>query len=148
MQVLEEVNKAIAQLNLQDAVQLVDDNGELYLMLLKHFVEGNDRRWWWESFKEESESIAFEDGKGFERVLKIVPNPNEVVWFVVEDDQLSYYPIFECSVTNAVSIIGECFAFEYYLIPKSKNWLICENHHNYVIGVGSEITKGLSSHAM
>ena len=147
MQVLDEVNKAITHLNLQDAIRLVDDNGELYLELLQHFVEGGDRRWWWESFKDESESITIEDGKGFERLGKIVPNSDEVVWLVVEDEQLPYYPIFECSVSDAVSVIGECFAFEYYLTPKSKKWLICENHHDYVIGVGCEITKRLSGHA-
>lgn len=148
MQVLEEVNNAISLLNLQNEVHLVKDNGELYLELLNTFVKGSDRRWWWESFKQESASITFEDGKGFQRITSFVPNPYEVVWFVVEDDQLPYYPIFECSASNAVSIIGECFAFEYYLIPKNKNWLICENHHNRVIGVGSEITEGLSNYAM
>lgn len=148
MEVLEEVNKAISLLNLQGEIHLADQNGVLYLELLNHFVKGGDRRWWWESFKLESESIAFEDDKGFERIISLVPDPSEVVWFIVEDDQLPYYPIFECSVSSAVSIIGECFGFEYYLIPKNKNWLICENHHNYVIGVGNKITKRLSSYAM
>lgn len=148
MQVLEEVKKAINLLNLQNSVYFVEDDGKLYLELLNHFVQGSDRRWWWESFKEDSKSITFDDGKGFDRISSIVPTSEEIVWFVVEDDQLPYYPIFECTITNAIKIVSECFAFEYYLIPKNKSWLICENHHNRIIGVGNQVTQSINKYAM
>lgn len=95
-QVLGEVENAIRLLKLSNEVNLVEAEGEaIYKSLIETFVEGGDRRWWWESFRQPSESITFDDGKGFERLAEFVPNENEVVWFVVEDDQLRHYPIFE-----------------------------------------------------
>jgi hypothetical protein len=143
-QVLEEVENAIKLLKLSNEVNLVEAEGEaIYKSLIETFVDGGDRRWWWESFRHPSESITFDDGKGFERLAEFVPNKNEVVWFVVEDDQLSYYPIFEATTENVIKIISECFAFEYYLVPKDKSWLLCENHHNCIIGVGKNVVRAI-----
>jgi len=148
-QVLEEVENAIRLLKLTKEVNLVDSEGEaIYKSLIETFVEGGDRRWWWESFRDHSESITFDDGKGFERLAEFVPNKSEVVWFVVEDDQLPYYPIFEATTENIIKIIGECFAFEYYLVSKDKSWLLCENHHNRIIGVGKNVARAIMQVSM
>ena len=142
-QVLDEVNNAIKLLNLETEVLLVPNGEVIYRSLIDSFVEGGDRRWWWESFSKPSESITFDDGKGFERLCQFVPNTNEIVWFVVEDDQLPYYPIFEATPENVVKIIGECFAFEYYLVAKDKSWLLCENHHSRIIGIGDSVVQSI-----
>lgn len=60
---------------------------------------------------------------------------------MIEDDKLPTYPILDATPDEIMKIIGECFAFEYYLVPKSKGWLICENHHGRVIGVGTEVIR-------
>jgi len=131
-----------------DVKQLpVHEEAKLYYELLEHFVSGGDRRWWWESFKQESRSCTYSDGKGFKRLGQFVPDVDEKVWFMIEDDQLATYPIFEATPNEIMKIVGECFAFEYYLIPKSKAWLICENHHGRVIGVGAEVTRNMPSPA-
>jgi hypothetical protein len=140
-EVIEEIENAIAKLKLEKDVIRLDD-GEVktvYLDLLATFVEGGDRRWWWESFKLPSRSKGYEDGKGFERLTKMVPDSKEKLWFIAEDVQLPYFPIFEASAEDVVKIIGECFAYEYYLVPKHKRWLLCENHHDNIIGVGDEV---------
>lgn len=147
-QVLEEVKNAIKRLNLSHEIKLVEAEGEMiYKSLIQTFVAGGDRRWWWESFREPYESITFEDGKGFEKLDEFVPNKNEVVWFVVEDDGLPYYPIFESTTENAIKIIRECFAFEYYLVPKDKSWLLCENHHNRIMGIGKNVIRAIAQAA-
>ncbi len=140
-EVIEEIESAIAKLNLgSEVIRLGDDEAKaIYLDLLETFVEGKDRRWWWESFKQPSKSKAYEDGKGFERLTQIVPDSKEKLWFIAEDDKLQYFPIFEATTESVVKIIGECFAYEYYLVPKHKRWLLCENHHDYLIGVGDEV---------
>lgn len=125
---------------------LPDDEGsQLYKELVANFVEGGDRRWWWEAFSKPSSSKTFEDGKGFEKITQLVPNPEEVVWFVVEEDQLPFYPIYEATPAVIQTVIGECYGFEYYLVPKSKEWLLCENHHNRMIGIGKQITERLEA---
>lgn len=148
-QVLEEVKKAITLLGLAKDVSLLKDDGaSLYNSLVMHFVDGGDRRWWWEAFSYPSESLIYDDCKGFEHLNKFVPDPKEVVWFVVEDDQLPYYPIFEASTENVMKIIGECFAFEYYLVSRDKSWLLCENHHNRIIGVGKQVVSAIQRVSM
>ena len=125
---------------------LSDEEGSvLYQELFEEFVTGADRRWWWEAFSKPSSSKNFEDGRGFERIEELVPNPEERVWFVVEEDQLPFFPIYEATPNIIQKVIGECYAFEYYIIPKSKAWLLCENHHNLVIGVGKQISSRLET---
>lgn len=122
-----------------------DEGHVLYQELLSQFVTGGDRRWWWESFTNPSISKTIEDGKGFKKITELVPDPNEVVWFIVEEDQLPFYSIYEATPATIQRVIGECYAFEYYIIPKSMEWLLCENHHNRMIGIGNQITARLEA---
>ena len=148
--VLEEVQRSILELGLSNSVvQLNDqDTKSVYESLLNEFVIGGDRRWWWEAFRHESFGQTFSNGKGFEHITDLVPDIEEIVWFVVEDDQLPFYPIFESSTENAKKIIGDCFAYEYYLIPKNMKWLVCETHHNRIIVIGSDLISELKNEKM
>ena len=148
--ITEEIDNAIKELGLREAEFHILPNEKaepLYYELLNTFVEGRDRRWWWESFSKPSESVQFTDGKGFERIIDLVPNKKEKVWFVAEEDQLPFYPIYEAIPETIQKIIGECYGFEYYIIPKSKEWLLCENHHDYVVGVGEVVISKLVKYA-
>ena len=101
-----------------------DQGGMLYQELLAQFVTGGDRRWWWEAFSKPSSSKTFEDGNGFQKITELVPDPSETVWFVVEEDKLPFYPIYQATPAAIQQVIGECYSFEYYIIPKSKLWLL------------------------
>ena len=116
---------------------------EIFKKALVTFVEGGDRKWWWEVFSKKSESIKFNDDKGFQKITKIVPNPEEHIWFIVEEAQLDYYPVYEATPQAIQQVIGECYGFEYYLISKEFNWLLCEDHHHNFHGIGSNIEKSL-----
>ena len=140
--VTDEIQSAMKLLGLKEQnIQLLPDKeGQLVFSdLLNTFVEGADRRWWWEAFKEESKSITFDDGLGFERIVELVPNKKETIWFIAEETQLPFYPVYETTPEVVQKIIGECYGFEYYIIPKDKSWLLCENHHNRVIGIGEPV---------
>ena len=144
----EEISDAINTLSINENEfkRLPDHEAKpLYYELLETFVEGGDRKWWWESFKNKTTSIVFDDNKGFERLLSFIPNNKEKVWFVAEEDEMPFYPIYEGTPESIVRIIGECYSFEYYIIPKSKEWLLCENHHNTVIGSGESIVNKMQS---
>jgi len=148
--VTDEINNAIKELSLNESEfrQLSSEEARpLYFELLNTFVEGGDRRWWWESFSLPSEAVQFDDDKGFERIIDIVPDKNEKVWFIAEEDELSFYPIYETTPEAIQKIIGDCYCFEYYIIPKSKDWLLCENHHDYLVGIGEIIIGKLVQYA-
>jgi hypothetical protein len=145
-QVTEEIANAIEALHLDVSdIRLLDkiDGKKVFDDLLTHFVKSGDRRWWWEDFKDVSFSFSG-NTKPFELLNEIIPETKDKVWLMVEDDQEDFYPIYETRPEIISQIIGECFGFEYYLIDKNKDWLICENHHNQLIGVGDKLrTKNL-----
>ena len=140
--VTEEIENARIALGLKESdIRLLspEENANLYSELCSSFVKGGDRKWWWESFKDIEASCVVKDGMGYKIIPELVPDKNENLWFVVEEDQLEFYPIFETTASVAAAIIGECYGFEYYLIPKDKTWLLCENHDNRLIGVVNEL---------
>jgi len=137
-EVSQEITNAINTLEFStEQIKKLDlDTGKsVFHELLDFFVKSGDRRWWWEDFAQDSFNfIDYE--KPFERLNEIIPNLEKNVWLMVEDDQAEYYPIYDCDPSIIGQIIGECFGFEYYVIDKNKDWLICENHHNRLIGIG------------
>jgi hypothetical protein len=140
--VTDEIDNAIKALhiNKQEFRRIPGNEASvLYYELLEAFVDGKDRQWWWENFSRYSESINIDDNLGFEKISHIVPDNKELVWFMVEENKLPFYPIYEATPEAIQQIIGECYFFEYYIIPKTKEWLLCENHHNYLIGIGQII---------
>ena len=149
--VTEEIESAINKLGLRESdIRLLpaEENRALYESLVERFVSGGDRRWWWEAFKEETASQVFDDGMGFQRIPELVPDAKEKLWFVVEEYQMEFYPIYETTAEVAAAVIGECYGFEYYLVPKDQRWLICENHHNRVIGLGNSVINKLGGVAV
>jgi hypothetical protein len=107
------------------------------------FVNNANRRWWWEDFKAEGFSRKFENG--FQRICELVPDPNETVLLICEEDQLNYFPVYEATPKTIQSVISECYGFEYYIVPKDLSWLLCENHHDMMIAVGSIVEERLKT---
>ncbi|MDH7447590.1 DUF6756 family protein [Aquimarina sp. 2201CG14-23] len=134
-----EIAQAIKTLKLkQEDICLVSDVKSLYLELLVHFVKSGDRRWWWEDFKQEA--FYFKEYEfPFQQIINIIPKNVDTVWLMVEDDEEKYYPIYNCKPSVIAQLIGECTAFEYYVIDKNKQWLLCENHSDQLIGVGEQL---------
>ena len=144
--VKDEIQTAIERLGLNesDIRLLPDDAGRtVFKAALTHFVASGDRHCWWEDFRVPSTTIRFADQKGFERIEKIVSNKREKVWFIVEDDQLPFYPVYEATPEAVQRVVGECYGYEYYLVAKDLSWLLCETHHDDLIGIGIEIEERL-----
>jgi hypothetical protein len=47
--------------------------------------------------------------------------------------------VYDATPAAAQAVIGECYGFEYYLIAKDLSWLLCENHHDTLIGIGEVV---------
>ena len=148
--VTDEIQKAIDTLGLSenDYRKMTEDvSGNLINDFVETFVDGGDRKWWWEAFKIKPIHRITSHPNPFRLIVPIVPDPSEKLWFVVEDDSSLHYPVYEANARVIEKVIGECFGFEYYLIPKDKQWLLCENHHNVLIGIGKQIENGFIKHA-
>lgn len=144
--VTDELRAALATLGISDEqFEIIPDREgrAIFDELLQAFTNGVDCRWWWEKFSQDSFSVAFEDRQAFTRICSVVPDPDQRVYFVVEDDGAAFFPVCLTTPLIAQKVIGECFGFEYYLIPKDRSWLLCENHHNAMIGIGDRIIASL-----
>ncbi|MEO6722132.1 MAG: DUF6756 family protein [Ferruginibacter sp.] len=140
-EVKDEIQNAIQKLRLDRSdIQLLDNyTGEkIFNECIKHFLKSGDKRWWWEDFKFPSSSVADLDNP-FKYIDKIIPLNEGNVWLIVEDDDDLFYPVFDCNPNVIKGIIEECFGFEYYIIDKRKEWLLCENHHNRLIAIGEKL---------
>ena len=122
--------------------ELPEAEGEVvFRKALAHFVASGDQRWWWEDFRQSSTSVKTQDA--FRALPALVPDKSELIWFIAEDDQLPFFPVYESTPEAVSRIVGECYGFEYYLIQKQFKWLLCENHHDMLIGIGEPIETGI-----
>jgi hypothetical protein len=142
--VLEEVLAAAERQNAAGTVRLVDNGRPLFERALETFTSGEDLRWWWERLPDSTVFRSFPEDDGFRHILKVVPDPDEPVLFVVEDDNEPYFPFLEGTPKAVQAIIGDSFAFEYYLIHPSFSWLVGENHHSALFAFGSPVAERLA----
>jgi hypothetical protein len=139
-EVTDEIDRAVALLQLAGSVNRLPraEAEDVNREVLARFADGNHLSWWWEAFRQ-SQSAAFDDGLGYQRMSMLVPDVGERCWFIVESRASSSYPAYEASPIEIASILGECFCFEYYIVPKDYSWLVCENHHGVVMGCGEPV---------
>jgi len=101
--------------------------------------------WWWETLKNDNVSVQFANNNAREYLHTIV-DKNEKVWFVAcdADRDPSKFWLFEGFIEPIQQIIGELHAFEYYVVSKKYEWFLAENHHGYLIGLGTVKSKLLA----
>jgi hypothetical protein len=138
-----EIQNAINKLKLTTSdIQLLDnDTGEnVFNECVAYFRKSGDRRWWWEDFKFSTFSVIGLEYP-FNHLDKIIPLNEGKVWLIVEDNYEPFYPVYDCNPKVIEKVIAECFGFEYYVIDKKKEWLLCENHHDRLIAIGDKLNK-------
>lgn len=94
--------------------------------------------WWWEDLKGEKTSVIFPEDNGWSYLDQLV-GKHEKVWFVgcnSKYDVTKFY-LFQGYVKPIQQVLGEMYPFEYYLINKKYEWMLCENHHGVMIALGS-----------
>ncbi len=110
-----------------------------------HFVQRQGLRWWWEAFRPAPRfSVHFADGSGWRHLKRIVPPGTERVWFVVEGIGKEGFLLCEATMDAIEAVIAECFAFEYYVVSPSLDWLVGENHSDVVFAVGKIVADRLT----
>jgi Family of unknown function (DUF6756) len=141
-----EVEQAIRDLNFSDA-ELRELPGpearSVYNAAESRFVVAKGRQWWWEDLSVPAANFEFPRGDGFRFLNLLVPSTEEILWFIIETDQKDSAVVYEGRIGHIQKILEECFAFEYYLVPKDFSWLVCENHHNVVFALGAEVERRL-----
>lgn len=138
---------ATLQLSQEQFRQLLDEEGEqVYREALSRFVSADfEPRWWWEYLRDPQASYQSKDADSFDIIPRLVPNADASIYFVAEDIEALFYPVYRTTTRIAVSVLGECFGYEYYIFPPDFAWLVGENHHDCIFGAGEPIVRAINS---
>jgi hypothetical protein len=85
------------------------------------------------------------DGRGWEWVGRIAPDPDERVWFIAENWHGGSPPcyVFEGRPAAVVGVLGNSHGFEYLMASKRLEWLIAEDHHGVIVVAGQAVVDRL-----
>lgn len=100
--------------------------------------------WWWEALRE---PVAFAQPKDPVVTLNSLVPVNVPVWFVAEakgSKEHGNFWLYESTIEPICAVLRQVHAFEYYVVSKKFDWLICENHHGHLIASGEEMTSKLA----
>ena len=97
--------------------------------------------WWWSWFRPEPVSARYigEASYGYRYITEVTPSDSDLLWLIAGDCLDRSFAVCEGSIGDIRDVIGECYGFEYYIVPKDLSWLLCENHHDVLIAVGDAI---------
>jgi hypothetical protein len=128
MEVLNEIKSAIEALDLKSQVAFFEaDPKEKVIIEIKDIFVFENPRVWWLSLKYKPQSLKFDDYQyQYKNIINFF-DENEIVWFIVEDDELI---LLKLKAKDIIKIISECSYFEYYIISLDKTRFLCENDHN------------------
>lgn len=96
--------------------------------------------WLWEFFKLDTSSLVVKPP--FELLEQMI-DPTEEVWFFVNGykDKFWFYQGRIKAIRKV--ILESCYIDELYLASKKYEWLLCINHHDYLIATGSIMAEKL-----
>lgn len=102
------------------------------------------RNWWWDSF---INPYFYFYPKNINHALAFLVPEKESVWFVIDDETktLEPYWLYEGKIHSIIAVLNELPFCEYYIISKHLDWILCENHHNILIGCGDSMIEKMKT---
>jgi len=94
------------------------------------------------------EPIAYAQPKDPVSTLRGLVAIGEPVWFVAEakdSKEHGNFWLYESTIEPICAVLQLVPSFEYYVVSKKCEWLVCENHHGYLIANGEEMANKLAS---
>jgi hypothetical protein len=108
--------------------------------------KGLNASWLWAALQEPHTSIHVAYPPG---VLQKLVLPQEKVWFVAEDwrrtKRHGNFWLYEGTVAAIVKLLGEVHGFEYCIVSKKFEWLLGEDHHGVLTGVGQLVMEKIEN---
>ncbi|MDN4616730.1 hypothetical protein QCD85_01380 [Paenibacillus sp. PsM32] len=86
--------------------------------------------------------VSYQVGtEGYREIAKLIDR-TEQVWFLAPERFYSgkQYWVYEAYVDAIQWIIEQTGMTEYYIVSKKLQWLLCETHHEVIIGTGEPIS--------
>ena len=143
-----EIHEAVKRLGLPDSrFRIVSENesSQVWREVETRFVSEPFGGWWWCHFRNESAEASYvgKEPSAFQYIVDIVPLDLGPLWFIVGASPDHSFVVCEGAIEDIRDVIGECYYFEYYVVPKELDWVLCENHHDVLIAIGDAVATRL-----
>jgi hypothetical protein len=117
----------------------------IYSCFCSNSVQHTKRLWLWSHFKLDTVSVYFKDNLPEYYLDKLI-DEQEVVWYVVNEtiNEKTKFWFYEGTINGILKIIENAGFNELYIVSKKYEWLICINHHDYLIATGDVMPEKLS----
>ncbi|HEY8947143.1 MAG TPA: DUF6756 family protein, partial [Polyangiaceae bacterium] len=93
--------------------------------------------WLWEDLRDPTISLA---GRREIRTLLALGAPDTPVWLIVEDfgrmKPGTPLWVFEATLAAAIATLENHHLLEFYIVSRSLDWLVGENHHDVLFAAG------------
>jgi hypothetical protein len=106
-------------------------------------TQGIDYYWWWENFK--GKTASFHASNAYKLLPQLLPR-NQAMWFIAEDGskKKACFWVYEADADAITQVVSASYQFEYYVVSKKRDWLLCENHHEVLVAVGEPMIEVLN----
>jgi hypothetical protein len=137
MTLRDEINKAVQDagiegfrfLNLHSHAPLLEQIADRFLA---HGRSDLRSIWLWERFKKPVCTLALPDAITF---LARRLSRTSSYWFLASDEDGKYW-VAETTGEAVIHVLQETRCFEYYIVDRTLQWILCENHHGLLIEAG------------
>jgi len=96
-----------------------------------------DVTWLWNHLKSSREAVQVNCSLKY---LGSLVSPASAVWVLFEDWDATKnegnYWLFEGTFGATLAVLNNMHGIEYYIVDRNFTWLIVENHHDILIGIG------------
>ena len=113
--------------------------------IFEKFCYPNQVGWIWKRLKEDTYAIQFLYNYPFDQLLNLIDH-SEKVWLFLDEtvSERNKYWFYEGYIQDIVSVLGETTQTdEVYVASKKYDWLLCVNHHDYIIAAGRDMVARL-----
>jgi hypothetical protein len=104
--------------------------------------------WWWEALRKPVTHFQPADPLA---VLRELVRSDEPVWFVAEanssNKKSGNFWLHGSFIEPICAVLQQMPAMEYYVVSRKCEWLICENHHGYLVASGEPMATRLAKAA-
>jgi hypothetical protein len=115
--------------------------------ILEKFSYPNHTGWIWERLKGDTYAIQFDYDYPIDQLIRLVDH-SEKVWLFLNEtvSERNKYWYYDGYIKDIVSVLGETTQTdEVYVTSRKYEWLICINHHDYIIATGNKMVQKLAA---
>jgi hypothetical protein len=144
MSLRDDITQAVGEARIEgfSFVRLTKWEGILHRVaeqFLNRGVRDLESVWMWNEFREVVSTSQPSDPMGY---LREQLEPTGVYWFIASDGHGKYW-IADATGSAIVRTVGEMYGFEYYVVDRHLDWILCENHHSiFIKAQPAETTSG------